>query len=150
MSAFFYVCTYFIPLWALCQTSRILSNGMMNRMFPVAEWDTFRYSFDVTNCIFDAQAHPNDKHLLLQNSLWYLPGKLAGTARRLVRCQCWELEWHHFVSLAVKGQKNVNDLQFILPSNHLTAGRTGVPLYLRLHCNIFALSPIPITSHYID
>lgn len=67
---FFYVCTYFIPLWALCQTSRILSNGMMNRMFRVAEWDTFRYSFDVTNCIFDAQAHPNDKHLLTLIPSW--------------------------------------------------------------------------------
>lgn len=88
------------PIWAPCQTSRFTANGgWWTECFPFQERDTFRYSFDVTNCIFDSQAHPNDKHLLLQNSLWYLSGKQtnATAARRLVTSQARELDWYHFV-----------------------------------------------------
>lgn len=34
--------------------------GRWTECFHSLEWDAFKYSFDVTNCIFDTQAHPNE------------------------------------------------------------------------------------------
>lgn len=95
----FLMCACTLCFFEIC--ARYPESPVMGRWWtgclPDLEWNTFRYSFDVTNCIFDTQAHLNDKLLLLQNSLWYLAGSCTATGGRLVSSQASELDWYHFV-----------------------------------------------------
>ncbi len=99
----FLMCARSLSLFEICarHPESLIMGGWWTECFPSPEWDTFRHSFEVANCIFDTRAHPNDKHLLLKNSLWYLTGRHAATARQLVSSQGRELDWYHFV-LSVK------------------------------------------------